>query len=123
MVGQLSTKKLFTTLQRYEEHKKKHRLRRKRSERKRTCMGKRRGVASLRCTNEQSTKQPAETEGDHCKSGKNMSIALARYSATVLSATGHKALKGTWCALALFHSFVPFGTEPLLVNTEGTFEP
>ena len=26
--------------------------------------------ASLRCANEQSTRQPAETEGDHCKSGK-----------------------------------------------------
>ena len=47
------------------------------------------------------------------------SIALARYTAeTVLSATGHKALRGTQCVQTLFPSFVPFGTEPLLVNTD-----
>ena len=88
-----SRRKLFTLLQRYEKDKKRHRLRRMRSEQKRTSMGKRReeleslvppcsstddsargwpcSFASSRGTNEQSAKQPAEMEDDHCKSGKH----------------------------------------------------
>ena len=53
---------------------------------------------------------------------KLLSLALARYiAATILSATGHKALRGMWCALALSFSN-PFGTEPLLVNTASKTE-
>ena len=54
---------------------------------------------------------------------KLLSIALARYTAaTVLSATGHKALRGTYCAPAVLPSCVPFGTELLFLNTESKTE-
>ena len=74
-------------------------------------------ACGVQTSNQQSSRQRWRTTT--ARDLKTLSIALARYTAaTVLSATGHKALRGTWCALALFSSFVPFGTEPLLVNAE-----
>ena len=48
---------------------------------------------------------------------KLLSLAEARYTAaTILSATGHKALTGAYTQLHCYVSHFPFGTEPLLVN-------
>ena len=55
---------------------------------------------------------------------KLLRIALARYTvATVLSARGHKALRGRDVVRSsLVFSIAPFGTEPLLVNTKSKTE-
>ena len=43
-------------------------------------------------------------------------------AATVLSATGHKALRRTWCAVALLSPLYRSGPNHFLVNTESKIE-
>ena len=123
-----------------EKDKKGRRLRHKPNERRRASTGERKeeleSLASLYTSTDdlaqrwtcsfaskQSAKQVAETEDDHCKSGeKLLNIALARYTAaTVLSATA-KGLERNVVRTSPVFSLVPFGTEPLFVNTESKSE-